>query len=134
MLNRMFQTAREKSDFLSGPYFYGYPITAGLGGERHIKEFRNVQPAAKGLAEQSRLRETLFDTTLDEKENRQIITAEMPGVSKQDIRVTVSENTVIIHAENGDKRYHTEIPSSAALDEKPQMRHTQTAHWSTKLS
>lgn len=116
MLDRVFRTARERPDSVNGPYFYGYQITVGPDGKPHVREFGNVKPSAKGLVEQSGLREPLVDTTVDEKENSLVITAEMPGVTKQDIKVSISENSVIIHAEKGDKKYHTEIPSSAELD------------------
>ena len=53
-----------------------------------------------------------------EKENVLAVTAEMPGVTKQDINVSISEDYVSIHAEKGDKKYHTDIPVSLALDEK----------------
>ena len=118
MLSRMFRIAKENPDAVNGPYFYGYQITVGPDGKPHVKEFGNVKPAAKGLVEQSGLREPLVDAAVDEKENRLVITAEMPGVTKQDIKVNVSENSVTIHAEKGDKKYHTEIPSGSALDDK----------------
>ena len=40
----------------------------------------------------------------------------MPGVTKQDIKVSITENSVTIHAEKNDKKYHTEIPASLAID------------------
>ncbi len=118
MLNRVFRTAHERPESVNGPYFYGYQITVGPDGKPHVREFGNVKPTAKGLVEQSGLREPLVDTTVDEKENRLIITAEMPGVTKQDIKVSITENSVTIHAEKGDKKYHTEIPSNTELDDK----------------
>lgn len=42
----------------------------------------------------------------------------MPGVSKQDIKVSVAGKNVTIRAENGDKKYHTDIPVQTALDGK----------------
>jgi HSP20 family protein len=42
----------------------------------------------------------------------------MPGVSKQDIKVKVSQDYVSIHAEKGDKKYHTDIPVDVELDDK----------------
>jgi len=121
MLNRVFRTVREAgpSDMMvQGPYYYGYQITVGPDGKPHVREFGNVKPSARGLVEQSGVREPLVDTALDEKENALVITAEMPGVSKQDIKVNVAEEYVSIHAEKGDKKYHTDIPVDAALDDK----------------
>src|SRR5918999_2539396 len=45
------------------------------------------------------------------------ITAEMPGVTKQDIKVNVGEEYVSIHAEKGEKKYHTDIPVNVGLDD-----------------
>src|SRR5215218_7136600 len=122
MLNRMFRTIREsgRSEMaVQGPYYYGYQITVGPDGKPHVREFGNVKPSSRGLVEQSGVREPLVDTTLDEKENTLTITAEMPGVTKQDIRVNIAEDHVSIRAEKGEKKYHTDIPVDVTLDEAP---------------
>jgi HSP20 family protein len=111
MLNRMFRTVREGSTAgtVSSqlPYYYGYQINIGPDGKPHIREFGNVKPAAKGLIEQSGVREPLVDTSVDEKNNQLTITAEMPGV-----------NTYItIQAEKGDKKYHTDVPINLGLED-----------------
>ena len=121
MLDRMFRTVREmKPSDITGtfPYFYGYQVTVGPDGKPHVREFGNVRPTVKGLVEQSGTREPLVDTKLEEKDNTLTITAEMPGVTKQDIKVKVSGDYVTIHAENGEKKYHTDIPVDAELDDK----------------
>ena len=120
MLNRMFRTVREMNPSdASGtfPYYYGYQITVGPDGKPHVKEFGNVRPSARGLVEQSGIREPLVDTKLDEKEGALTITAEMPGVTKQDIKVSVGEDHVAINAEKGEKKYQTTVPVSVQLDD-----------------
>src|ERR687885_2037407 len=99
MLNRMFRTVREMTPSVivgTFPYYYGYQITVGPDGKPHVREFGNVRPSARGLVEQSGVREPLVDTALDEKENTLTVTAEMPGVTKQDIKVKISEDHVSI--------------------------------------
>ena len=121
MLNRLFRTVRElnPSELAeSFPYYYGYQLTVGPDGKPHVREFGNVRPSAKGLVEQSGVRAPLVDTKVEEKENTLTITAEMPGVSKQDIKVKISEAYVSIHAEKGEKKYHADIPVESALEEK----------------
>lgn len=66
--------------------------------------------------QQSSVREPLVDTSFDEKENLVTITAEMPGITKEDVRVELSEGLVTIHAEKGDKKYHSEVPVYEELD------------------
>lgn len=121
MLNRMFRTVREMtpSDITGAyPYYYGYQITVGPDGKPHVREFGNMKPSARGLVEQTGVREPLVDTAIDEKDNSLTITAEMPGVTKQDIKVKVSQEYVSIHAERGEKKYHTDIPVDIGLDDK----------------
>jgi HSP20 family protein len=118
MLNRMFRTVRESGTTASQtfPYFYGYQITVGPEGKPHIREFGNVRPSSKGLAEQSTVRQPLVDTAFNEKENIMVITAEMPGITKEDVKVSMEEGLVTIHAEKGNKKYHTELPVDKELD------------------
>jgi len=99
------------------PYYYGYQVTVGPDGRPRIREFGNVKPAAKGLVEQSGVRQPLVDNVLDEKENTLTITAEMPGVNKEDIKLNVTDQYVTIHAEKDDKKYHADIPVSVNLEE-----------------
>ena len=120
MLNRMFRTARETSPantVIQGPYYYGYQMTVGPDGKPHVREFGNMRPSARGLVEQSSVREPLVDTKIDEKERTLTVTAEMPGVTNQDIKVKVSQDHVSIHAEKGEKKYHTDIPIDIELDD-----------------
>jgi HSP20 family protein len=119
MLNRVFKTVVESGADGSNtqPYFYGYQISIGTDGKPHIREFGNVRPSQKGLVEQSEVREPLVDSSINEKENTMIITAEMPGITKEDVKVTMEEGLVKIHAEKGNKKYHTELPVDKELDE-----------------
>ncbi|MDF0682252.1 MAG: Hsp20/alpha crystallin family protein, partial [Candidatus Nitrosocosmicus sp.] len=125
MMNRVFNTAkgispmtadafREASTF---PYYYGYQITVGADGKPHVREFGNVRPGAKGLVEQSSVRQPLVDTAVDEKDNTLTITAEMPGLNKDNIKVSTSDSVIVVHGEKGDKKYHTEIPLNVEIED-----------------
>ena len=117
MLTRMFRTVRESNPtFETFPYYYGYQITLGPDGRPRIREFGNARPGLQGLIQQSAVREPLVDTAFDEKDNSLTITAELPGITKQDIKLETSEGLVTIHAEKDDKKYHTEIPVDEQLD------------------
>ncbi len=95
MLNRMFRTIREIN-----------PL-----------DLTSNTPSAKGLIEQAGVRAPLVDAAIDEKQNTLRVTAEMPGVNKEDIKVNVSGKYVTVHAEKGDKKYHTDIPVDVELDD-----------------
>jgi len=121
MLNRMFRTIRQgdAQPLTSNlPYsYYGYQINVGPDGKPHVREFGNVRPTRRGLVEQTEIRKPLVDTNFNEKENTYVITAEMPGVSKEDIKVSISQQTVTIRADRGGKKYLTEIPLDVELDD-----------------
>ena len=119
MLNRIFRTVREMepSTMASFPYYYGYQITVGHDGKPKVREFGNVRPSVRGLIEQTGIREPMVDTAINEKENTLTITAEMPGVTKQNIKVNVADEFVSIHAEQAEKKYHTDIPVNVQLDD-----------------
>ena len=121
MLSRMFRTVHDiapsTGTLTEFPYYYGYQITVGPDGKPRIREFGNVKPAAKGLVEQRGVRQPLVDSVLDEKENTLRITAEMPGINKEDIKLNVTDQYVTIDAEKGDKKYHADISVSVELDE-----------------
>lgn len=121
MLNSMFRTVNDANPanvVVNGPYYYGYQITVGLDGKPRVRKFGNITPITAELVEQSEAREPLVDTVIDSNDNTLIITAEMPGVTKQDIKVKTSQEHVSIHAEKDDKKYHTDIPVDLELDEK----------------
>ena len=41
----------------------------------------------------------------------------MPGVSKEDIKVNISDTYITIQAEKGDKKYHTDVPINLAVED-----------------
>ena len=75
-----------------------------------------TQDLRKGTNGTNQRAPAIVDMNFDEKENSLTITAEMPGITKQDVKVGVEEGLVTIHAEKGDKKYHTELPVDSELD------------------
>jgi HSP20 family protein len=125
MLNGIFRSAHEVGPNTSEyPYYYGYQLTVGPDGKPKIREFGNVRPAAKGLVEQNGVRQPLVDTVLNEKENTLTVTAEMPGVDKENIQVNLAGRYVTIHAEKGDKKYHADIPVKAEVGDSAKAVYT----------
>ncbi len=123
-LSRLFSGIQESGSSAGGklPYYYGYQVTVGPDGKPHVREFGNVRPSSRGLvgqvAEQTpSVREPLVDAILDEKQNTLVITAEMPGITKEDIKIHLGEGVVTLHAEKGEKKYHKVIPVEHELDE-----------------
>jgi HSP20 family protein len=61
--------------------------------------------------------EPFVDDVLDEKSKTLKLIAEMPGVEKQDIKLTVQDRMAYISAERGERKYRAEIPLKYKIDE-----------------
>ncbi|NDF27674.1 MAG: Hsp20/alpha crystallin family protein, partial [Nitrosopumilaceae archaeon] len=57
------------------------------------------------------------DEIVDKTSNTLKLVAEMPGVDKKDIKVTVEDKYAKISAEHGDRKYRTKIPLKYKVDE-----------------
>lgn len=98
-----------------GPFVYGYSVTIGPDGKPVIREFGNVKPSLmRGKLSLKDEREPLVDVMSAGEEIKVI--AEIPGVSKEDIKVTTTENTVTIHTDTPERKYHKEIELPAAIE------------------
>ena len=80
-----------------GPFVYGYSMTIGPDGRPKVREFGNVKSpfSSKGFFTRplvSSEREPLADVTTTDKEVKVVV--EMPGVSKENIKVNVYDNSL----------------------------------------
>jgi len=100
-----------------GPIVYGYSVTIGPDGKPVVREFGNVRSEEgrswKAIQEK---REPLVDVVSSDKEVRVI--AEMPGVNKEDINVTVNDNTMTISVDREDRGYYKELDLPGTVDPK----------------
>jgi HSP20 family protein len=113
-----------------GPFVYGYSMTVGPDGRPKVREFGNVKSPFRegrgGLGKGmfgtitrpliSSEREPLVDISTTDKEIR--IVVEMPGVSKEDIRINAYDSTLEVTTQEGaSKKYHQtiELPEEADL-------------------
>ena len=100
-----------------GPIVYGYSVTIGPDGKPVVREFGNVRRVeGKPLKAIQDKREPLVDMVSSDKEVRVI--AEMPGVRKEDINVTVNENSLAISVDSEDRGYHKELELPGTVDPK----------------
>ncbi len=122
MINGMFRAASSiEGNLQQNPntVFYGYQVNIGPDGKPHVREFGNVKPTKRGTFELAS-REPFVDALVDEKENVLKVVAEMPGIQKEDIKLEVTEKSLIIKAENKERNYSTEVPLSAPVEASPQ--------------
>jgi HSP20 family protein len=100
-----------------GPIVYGYSVTIGPDGKPVVREFGNVKKGAGAPWRQIQdKREPLVDVVSSGKEVRVI--AEMPGVNKEDISVTVNEKSLVISVDRADRRYYKELDLPGVVDPK----------------
>ena len=94
-----------------GPFVYGYTMTVGPDGKPRVREFGNVRSplAGFGLGASNRPlisseREPLADITTTDKEVKAIL--EMPGVNKENIKISVHDNSVEVKSNDPQRNYH----------------------------
>ena len=101
-----------------GPIVYGYSMTIGPDGKPNIREFGNVKSVSgRGSFEQPSLsaeREPLIDISSTDKEVK--IVAEMPGISKEKIKIDAYDKYVEIKSEDPDRKYHKQIEVPNYID------------------
>ena len=100
-----------------GPIVYGYSVTIGPDGKPVVREFGNVRSReGKSWKAIQGKREPLVDVVSSGREVRVI--AEMPGVRKEDVNVTVSEKSMVISVESEGRGYYKELDLPGTVDPK----------------
>jgi HSP20 family protein len=105
-----------------GPIVYGYSMTVGPDGKPRVREFGNIKPSRKlGFGSTSRPEisgeiEPLVDVTTTDKEVKVVV--EMPGISKDKIKVNAYDETLEVKSEDPQRRYHRtiEIPPETDIE------------------
>jgi HSP20 family protein len=110
-----------------GPFVYGYSMTIGPDGKPKVREFGNVKSPLRGGGGGgggssftrpmiSSEREPLADVTSTDKEVKVIV--EMPGVSKQNIKVNAYDNSVEVTTTDPERKYHevVEVPPETDIE------------------
>ncbi len=98
-----------------GPLYYGFSMHIGPEGVPKITHFGNIKPQITGeLIPESR--EPFSDVIVDEEKNQVIITLEMPGIDKKDIKLETTEDFVEVKAESEERKYYTKIPLDVQIN------------------
>jgi HSP20 family protein len=107
-----------------GPIVYGYSMTIGPDGKPRVREFGNVRSPSSlrgGGGSFTRPlisseREPLADVTTSNTEVKVIL--EMPGVSKDKIRINAYDNSVEIKSDDPQRNYHEviDLPQEADIE------------------
>jgi HSP20 family protein len=121
----------ERLDFENLPgetKYWGYEAHMGPDGIPHVRTFGNVgelgtkRPKQLKDLEPEGVREPYADVIVDEKAGEVIVTAEMPGVDKKDVKLHATEKELEIKAETKDRKYHKLVPLTREID--PEKTHS----------
>ena len=85
---------------------FGFSVKSAIGGKPIVEPFGNIKKTPQGPKVDEE-REPITDV-FDEKEEIKVY-AEMPGVSKEDIKLDLKEDILDISAHSGDRKYHKEV-------------------------
>lgn len=93
------------------PLIYGFSLQVGPDGVPHIERFGNVRP----MDISGSVREPFTNSIIDDRNNELKITAEMPGIQKEEIQVSAAEDEVTIRAD-GERKYYKNLTTSCPVD------------------
>lgn len=114
-MDDIFESDRHWDDVKTyGPYYYGYQIAVGTDGKPIVREYGNVKPSLLATSEN---REPFVDQVFNNEQKTLKLVAEMPGIEKKDIKITVEGRTVDIKAEHDKRKYETKVPLKKKVDE-----------------
>jgi len=103
----------------TGPIVWGYSVKIGPDGKPVVRKFGNIDALPNmlgGGVSVKEEREPLVDVIKGTEEVR--VVAEVPGVSKEDLRVTANEDSVTIDSITGEPHYHKRVDLPDAVDPK----------------
>lgn len=116
-LSRMLERMQDgELDPDADPFVYGFSVRMGPDGQPDFSEFGNVDPS------QTPHQPGNFDEArkplVDVQEDQQMvaITAELPGVEKEDINLRAKEEQIIVSVDDPDNRFFKRIPMPAPIE------------------
>ncbi len=116
-ISRIFNEMTRHMTDVQGPFVYGFSMRVGPDGKPKIEEFGNVPNLRMGELEG--YREPLVDVSEDDK--NVYVTAELPGVEKNQIDLQVDEQSVTIKTDIPERKYYK-------LVQLPEKVKPETAH------
>lgn len=114
MMSRVFEQgfAKIPAGMEQGPFVYGFSVTIGPNGKPVVREFGNIRPTPRGPMIQEET-EPLVDV-MDEGDYIKVY-AELPGVSKDDIKLNATEDELVISVDTPQRKYYKEVKLPARI-------------------
>jgi HSP20 family protein len=102
-----------------GPFVYGYSMTVGPDGKPHVEEFGNFKADSqlgKPHLEVKENREPLADVI--ESDGKITVIVELPGVEKDEIKLSGTEDTLTISVDTLEHKFFKELELPAKVEIK----------------
>jgi HSP20 family protein len=102
-----------------GPFVYGYSVTVGPDGKPDVKEFGNFKAGTqlgKPHMDLKDKREPLTDI-MDADQNLRVI-VELPGVEKDDIKLSGTDDKLTISVDTAKNKYYKEVEMPSKIEAK----------------
>jgi len=120
-MDRLFEQAirtQKGDDKSSKPFVYGFSIRTGPDGIPHITQFGNTRRSMTNVKEfdEGFGREPLTDVIEDE--NGISITAELPGVEKEEVELDLQGDELAIKVDTENRKYHKKIDLPENIDKE----------------
>lgn len=96
-----------------GPVYYGFRITVGPDGKPRFEEFGNMRPGLKGPEISDQI-EPIVDV-IDQRDEV-VVVADLPGVEKEDIRLSAVGDLLTVSVDTERRKYHKEIRLPAKVE------------------
>lgn len=125
-LSELAETGRElrQAGEIGGPEdkaraVYGLRVKLGLGGDAvDVEPFGNLKFDKKSRHPVvQEVREPLVDVL--EEPNRILVIAEMPGVTRDDVSVSIDDDVMSIRAQRKEKKYRKEVLLPKPVSKEP---------------
>jgi len=95
---------------------YGFSVRTLVGGKPVVETFGNIKRTKEGPVIEE-VREPIVDV-VEEKDFVRVI-AELPGVSKENVKIKISEDILNLSAERGERKYAKEVLLPFPVKENP---------------
>lgn len=98
---------------LPNPYVFGFSVSIGPDGRPQVHKFGSLPSPLQGTEIMKKETEPLVDVLDDKKEI--IVFAELPGMTKEEIKVDVSESTLQISINTPKKSFYKTLTLPAKV-------------------
>ncbi|KXB00407.1 hypothetical protein AKJ42_00910 [candidate division MSBL1 archaeon SCGC-AAA261C02] len=98
-----------------GPFVYGFSYSKRPGEEPEFQEFGNIKPGERGEIEPTPRGEREPLTEVVDMEDKYEVTVEVPGVKKDEIDLSATEDSMEIKT-TGERKYRKELFFEDSID------------------